>query len=306
MFGEIPQEPRPGRMKRIIQFPVTKIILGIVFVFGSIIVGNVGIELTRKLFSDAEKPSHPWLVLMFAVMTILCILGYYAYVHLIERRRLTELSRAGALKELGMGCSIGFGLMTSIIFILWILGYYEVIAVSSAMILLVPLFEGIFTGFFEEILFRGVIFRIINENLGSWLAILISALIFGFAHSLNPNASPYSGLSISLGAGIILAAVYLITHRLWIAIGVHFAWNFTLGGIFGVTVSGQETKGFLQAEISGPEILTGGAFGLESSILGVVIPLSAGAYFIYKARVKGHFTQPFWRRPQKTEPEVES
>ena len=305
MFAEIPQVAKPGRMKRFIQFPVTRIFIGIVFVLGSIIMANVGIEVIRRFITDAEKPSTPWLVLLFIVMTIMSILGYYAYVHWIEKRRLTELARTGALKELGIGCLTGVGLMTTIIFILWILGYYEVVAVSSVAVLLLPFLESIFTGFFEEFMFRGVIFRIINESLGSWLAIITSALIFGFAHSGNPNASFYSGLAIALEAGILISAIYLYTNRLWMVIGIHFAWNFTMGGIFGVVVSGQEAKGLLQSELTGPDIITGGTFGVETSIIAVIICLLAGVYFIHQAMKKGHFTQPFWRRSKQIELETE-
>ncbi len=84
MFAEIPQVAKPGRMKRFIQFPLTRIFIGIMFVLGSIIVANVGIEVIRRFITDAEKPSTPWLVLLFIVMTIMSILGYYAYVHWIE------------------------------------------------------------------------------------------------------------------------------------------------------------------------------------------------------------------------------
>lgn len=302
MFGEIPQDPKPGLMKRFIQFPVTRIILGILFTLIPIVAVN---QIFRWVITEAEKPSPPWLILMFVLMTIFSILGYYAYVHLIERRRLTELSRTGALKELGMGCSIGFGLMTTIMIILWMSGNYKVVAINSWVVLLLPLFDAIFRGFFEEIIFRGLVFRIINKSLGSWLAFIISALIFGFAHSGNPNASFYSGLAIALEAGILLSAIYLYTRRLWMVIGVHFAWNFTLGGIFGATVSGQEEEGLFQSELSGPEIITGGAFGVESSIIALVVCLMAGLFFIKKGLERGHFTQPFWRRPKKIEAEIE-
>jgi membrane protease YdiL (CAAX protease family) len=305
MFGDVPQDPKKSRMKRIIQFPVSRMIIGVAFVMGAMISGNIVVVLIRRLISDAEKPSDPWMVLLFVVMTLMSIWGYYTYVRLIEKRQLIELSRTGALKELGIGCTIGFGLMATTIFILWILGYYEVAAVSSLMVLLLPFFDGIRAGFFEEILFRGVIFRILNEKLGSWLAIIISALFFGFAHSGNPNSSFYSGVAIALEAGILLSAIYLYTRRLWMVIGVHFAWNFTLGGIFGVTVSGQESEGLLQSTLSGPDIITGGAFGVETSIIALIVCLIAGIYFIHRVREQGHFTQPFWHRPKKIKSETE-
>jgi membrane protease YdiL (CAAX protease family) len=301
MFGEIPQDSKPGLLKRIIQFPVTRIILGTLFVLIPLVTVN---QLFKHLLAEEGKLAPPLSILMFVLMTILSVLSYYAYVHWIEKRRLMELARTGALKELGIGCTIGFSLMATIMIILWVSGYYQVVAVNSIVLLLVPLFKTIFVGFFEEIWFRGVIFRIIDETLGSWLAIIISALIFGFLHLGNPNASFYSGLAIALEAGILLAAIYLYTRRLWMVIGVHFTWNFTLGSIFGVTVSGVETEGLLKSELTGPEIITGGAFGVESSIIALIVCLIAGAYFIHQSLKQGNITKPFWRRLKKNVAEI--
>jgi hypothetical protein len=88
----------------------------------------------------------------------------------------------------------------------------------------------------------------------------------------------------------------MVTRRLWLAIGIHFAWNFTQGGIFGVAVSGIQANGLLQATLSGPELLSGGAFGAEASIIAVIVCLAAGACFMWRASVKGNFVRPFWKR----------
>jgi len=81
---------------------------------------------------------------------------------------------------------------------------------------------------------------------------------------------------------------------------MHFAWNFTLGGIFGVTVSGKETEGLFQSQLQGPELFTGGSFGAEMSIITVILCLIIGIFLMWKARKRGNFVQPFWRRAKET------
>ncbi len=296
MDSNLNQSSKAGLGKRILYFPLTRIILGMLMVVGAVIVGKIVTVITGQLIFAGEELPPGWKMLGFALMTVMAIFSYLVYVRKIEKRQLSELSRPGALKELGTGCAIGFGLMGTIVFILWILGYYRVAAVSSFLVLLLPFFDAVFAGFFEEFVFRGILFRIINDSLGSWLAIILSALVFGFAHAGNPNATLFSSMAIALEAGILISTVYLYTRRLWMVIGIHFAWNFTLGGIFGIAVSGKEGQGLLQPQLDGPTLLTGGTFGTETSILTVVICLMAGFYFLWKAREKGHFTQPFWRR----------
>lgn len=296
MLAENMTEIKPSKTKRFFQFPVTRIFIGLAIVIGSILSVNIPMVLIGRLISDAEKPSPEWLMLMFVLMTIMAVLAYYLYVRWIEKRAWFELSRPGALRELGSGIMVGFGLMTGVILILWLSGYYQVTGVNGLSVIFLPLLECIFVGFFEEITFRGIIFRIMNKSLGSWLAIFFSSLIFGFAHAGNPNATLYSSIAITLEAGILLSAAYLYTRRLWIVIGMHFAWNFTLGGIFGVTVSGNESEGLLQAQLQGPDIFTGGAFGPELSIISVFLCLFAGIFFIWKAQERGNLTKPFWRK----------
>jgi uncharacterized protein len=123
-------------------------------------------------------------------------------------------------------------------------------------------------------------------------------LIFGALHLANPNATLWAGLAIAIEAGIMLAAAYVYTRRLWLPIGIHFAWNFVQGGIYGVSVSGVEAKGLLQSTLSGPALLSGGEFGAEASIFAVIVCLAAGIFFVWKSYTQGKFIKPFWNRSQ--------
>jgi hypothetical protein len=104
-----------------------------------------------------------------------------------------------------------------------------------------------------------------------------------------------------LEAGVLLGAAYALTGRLWLPIGLHIAWNFTEGSIFGMSVSGNSTAGtaadsaLLRGSLSGPQILTGGAFGPEASIVAVTVCLLVAIYFLYRTVKLGRIEPPAWR-----------
>lgn len=275
---------------KILQFPVTRIVLASIWLVFTVMITQAIVKLLPA------NETLPVTVLSIAVVVLVAFFAYYAFVHIIEKRPVTELARPGALRELAMGILIGALLFTAVIGILWLLGYYKVGGINS-LVVTVPIFAlAVLSGVFEEILFRGILFRIVEESLGTWLAILFSALLFGLLHLGNPNATLWAAIAIAIEAGILLAAAFVVTRRLWLVIGIHFAWNFTQGGIFSVAVSGHQMDGLLQATLAGPELLSGGAFGAETSIFAVSVCLAVGIYFIWKALKKGKFVKPFWKR----------
>ena len=95
----------------------------------------------------------------------------------------------------------------------------------------------------EELVFRGMIFRLLERTLGSWIAVTLSALAFGVLHLTNPGATLVSTLAITLTAGVIMAAIYLLTRSLWWVIGLHLGWNFFEGPVFGAQISGHTAYG---------------------------------------------------------------
>jgi hypothetical protein len=164
----------------------------------------------------------------------------------------------------------------------------------------------ILAGVLEEILIRGILFRILEQWLGSWIALAISAAIFGGLHFFNKGATPLDAAAISIEAGILLAAAYMLTRRLWLCIGTHIAWNFTQGGIFSVAVSGGENKGLLSSRMVGPDWLTGGAFGAEASVVALGLCFAAGIVLLVLAIKKGNVVPPGWARRSAPELKPES
>jgi hypothetical protein len=94
----------------------------------------------------------------------------------------------------------------------------------------------------------------------------------------------------------MLAAAYLLTGRLWLSMGIHFAWNLTQGSIFDAAVSGQSATGLLRSTLQGPELLTGGAFGAEASVVAMAVCGLFGAYLVWRAWRAGKFVRPIWLR----------
>jgi uncharacterized protein len=279
-----------GKFMRFVQFPVTRIILG----FAALVLIPSLFQLgTQALVGRETLPGEALTVLM---TTAAAFLAYYGFVRLIERRSVSELSLPHALKELVLGALLGGFLFSATIAILWMLGYYKVSGLNPWTDMISWFITGVISGTLEELLIRGVLFRIMEESLGTWIALVISALIFGALHLANPNATLWAGLAIAIEAGIMLAAAYVYTRRLWLPIGIHFAWNFVQGGIYGVSVSGIEAKGLLQSTLSGPALLSGGEFGAEASIFAVIVCLAAGIFFVWKSYTQGKFIKPFWNR----------
>ncbi len=228
------------------------------------------------------------------LLTAVVLSAYSAYVRLIEKRSVTELSAPHALRELGAGVLLGALLLALTVGVLAALGVYQVTGNNGwlAMLATVPGF--ILAAVLEEVVMRGVVFRILEQSLGSWLAVALSAVIFGALHLLNHGATLLNAGAVMLEAGILLAAAYMLTRRLWLCMGIHFAWNFTQGGIFSAAVSGGTTRGLLRAKLVGAEWLTGGAFGVEASAVAVVVCLSAAVLLLMAAKRRGNVLPPFW------------
>jgi len=275
---------------KFLQFPVTRIILGFLVLITVASLAQVG---TETLLGE-ETIAVNFLATLITAGS--AFLAYYAFVRLVERRTVKELSLPQSLVELPFGLLIGAALFSVTIAILWLLGNYHVSGMNEWGSVANWLMIGILSGVIEELLVRGILFRVMEEYLGTWISLAISALIFGAMHLANPNATLWAGAAIAIEAGILLAASYVYRRRLWIPIGIHIAWNFTQGGIFGVSVSGIKAQGLLQSTLSGSTLLSGGEFGAEASIFAVLVCLSAGIYFLWKAYQQGSFIKPFWMR----------
>jgi membrane protease YdiL (CAAX protease family) len=278
-----------GKCYRMISFPPVRATLGFLWVGGAIGLGSA----TTALLPEGTKELAPLLLAGGA------LLGYYSFVRVLERRRVVELFSRGCVTEALAGAAIGFGLFGLVIGTLFILDIYSVKSINEVSVVVPALMTALMAGVTEEILIRAVAFRILEGWLGSWIALGISAALFGLLHLPNPQATIVSSAAIALEAGVMLAAAYMVTRRVWLAIGIHVSWNFAQSGIFGVAASGVESTGYLEGDLHGTSILSGGTFGPEASIVAVVVCLAAGLYLLRVAHKREHILRPSWR-PEQT------
>src|SRR5205085_9197084 len=152
----------------------------------------------------------------------------------------------------------------------------------------------------EELIYRGVLYRVLEEGLGTVPALVVSAGVFGFTHGANPGATLASSAAIALEAGLLLGLAYTVTRSLWFPIGIHFGWNFAQGGIFNAPISGTQFPGMLNFKIVGPEVWTGGAFGPEASLVSVLVWLPPAGLLGWRAIRSGRWRAVALRRlPQR-------
>lgn len=219
----------------------------------------------------------------------LILSAYVLIVRGVERRWAAEATPDPGATLLGI--IVGFGLFCAVYLILAVVGVATWVGIGSAAALPAALLMALLAAVGEEIVFRGVLFRLLEDGLGTTAALILTAVMFGALHARNPGASYLSTLAVGLEAGVLLATAYAWNRSLWLVIGLHFAWNFTEGGIFGAAVSGTTMRGLLNVTLSkaAPDVLTGGAFGPEGSVVAVVVCLAAATAFATAASRVGRW-----------------
>jgi uncharacterized protein len=278
--------PSSSRGARLLRNPLVRIVLALL----SIAIPFAIVATPFNLFVQDRALRAVGALLLTAV--VLC--AYRGYVRVVEKRAVAEFSGKQAIPELLGGLALGALLFSATIGILAALGVYQVIGSNGWQPMLAGVAGFILFGVLEEVIMRGILFRIVEQALGSWIALGLSAVIFGLLHLLNPGATLLNAVAISVEGGVMLAAAYMLTRRLWLCIGIHIAWNFTQGGIFSVAVSGGTSKGLLQAKMVGPDWLTGGSFGAEASVVAWVACAAAGVTLLVLAAKRSHVVRPFW------------
>lgn len=227
-----------------------------------------------------------WLSCFINIAAPAAMLALYAlFVKIIERAPAKDIPMRRLSADTGKGFGIGALFFVAVVAVMMIAGVYKFLKFNTgnADLIIAALFFYLTVAVGEEILFRGILFRWIDSKWGFVPALIVSALFFGVAHIFQPGASWWSSIAIALEAGLLLAAAYKYSGTLWLPIGIHWGWNFFQGNIFGIEVSGSDAgESLFIPEISGPDILTGGDFGAEASIIAFGLGLLLSIWFIIK------------------------
>lgn len=284
-----PHKAPAGLACRIFSSPPVRVL-----VLGFILLLMMGLN-ADVMTSYAEKPVKA--VQHIIAMAIAGFGVYIGYAHLIERRAVSELALPGMSRELGIGLLIGAGLYTLCELVLMALGIYRINGLNPLRYMIPAIAMALSSSIFEELLFRGVLFRSVETWFGSWAALVVSSLVFGLTHLMNPQGTLEGALFIAVEAGVLLAAAFILTRRLWLSIGFHMAWNYTQSAIFSGIVSGNDAQpGLIRSTMQGPTWLTGGSFGLESSVLALVVCTTTGVVMLVLAVRQGKIVPPLWKR----------
>jgi len=230
------------------------------------------------------------------VLTVLpYLLAYWVLARLIEHRKVEELSWRKS-PQLLWGLLSALALFALLTAQLWAAGVYRITGYGDAPVWTLFLLTAVAPGITEEIVSRGILFRLTEEGLGTWIALLVSALFFGFAHAANPGATAWSSVAISIEAGLLFGLLYHLTRSLWWCIGLHAGWNFVQGAVFGIPVSGIKVDGLFDSQLQGPDWLDGGGFGAEASVLTVLTCGIASLLLVRRILRNRSVVVPFWKR----------
>lgn len=256
----------------------------------------VSLAISRRLSIPANSlktMSATGMATLLAVSPYL--LAYLVLVKLIERRRLEELAWRKS-PQLLWGLLAALLLFSLVTLELWAAGAYTLHGVGDAPLWTLFLLTAVAPGIAEEIVSRGILFRLTEEGLGSWIALAASALFFGFAHASNPGATWWTSVAISIEAGLLFGLLYHVTRSLWWCIGLHAGWNFVQGAVFGIPVSGIRIDGLAESTLQGPDWLDGGGFGAEASVLTVLTCCIASLLLARRMLREDSVVRPFWKR----------
>lgn len=277
------------------------IILSLIFLYGGSIIGEI---LTIPLYIIFLKIplffyNQNLLLLFLNLLTFATISSLVFFrVKVIERRSLSSigLNKNNWLKKYLLGFFIGLVMMSIIVLILLSFGYITIeknpiqpVGVSAISSVLVILFGWIIQGATEEIVTRGWLLNVLSNKFNIGVGLLISSTLFGLMHLSNPNVNYIAVINIIL-VGLFYGFYVIKTNDLWAVCGMHTAWNFAQGNLFGFEVSGIDVSvgSLIDLNLVGSDFVTGGIFGPEAGIVATFILLVSIGILLFIDK-KGYF-----------------
>lgn len=276
------------RNSQVITFFIALFILMAVIILGQQIIKNI---LDSTFLKKDYKNVLKGILVSAAVIS-----SYIIFFKRYEKRPVVEFTMKTLPQNFIGGIVIGFVLQTVIVLVMYINHSYTIISINPITVVLIPLITMITVAVIEEVLVRGLIFRMLEKNFGTYLSLGFSSLLFGILHLINPHISFLSFLCIT-AAGFMLGSAFIYRRNLWFPIAIHFAWNFTQSGIFGAVTSGNEkVSGFINAKIQGATAITGGEFGPEGSIQATAVCILTSALFLFLSHREKKIIKPSKKR----------
>ncbi len=249
-----------------------------------------------QVIEQVEEPLATNIDILRMIVSIpLLLLSYGLYCRFFEKRQAVEISLPGAGREWGAGFLVATSLVVLFVGLISVFGTFEIQEYRPARILLKNILAFGIGSLLQELILLCVVFRLIEEFAGTWVALATSLVIFGFAHIANPNQTFGSAMFLVFSS-IVMIAPFILTRRIWLSWGLHAGWNFMQAGVFGMANSGILFPGWMVTKVAGAEWLTGGAIGLEGSYPALLVDTGIGLLVLYAAIKAGKIAKPRWKR----------
>lgn len=270
-------------IRKILFFPITKIIVGISVCF-SLFVVMQNFVLKPIFYSITPDKSIADPIIIF-LSSIVLLVSYYYLFRFYDKRKITELSIKHLPNEMFGGFMFGFLPISLSIFILYLLNHYQAFDITTSHYTARSFTVLLFAALVEDLFHRALIVRVIENWLGTHIAIVIAMLV-ELQHVFNPHANLFS-LFTDFIWGFTMAMLFIYTKRLWLPFFFHLGWNFAQP-FYGSNLTGTNDMGsIIQSKFTGPELLTGGETGIEGSIFTASFLLFIGIALYYLAKKEG-------------------
>ncbi|MCT4620474.1 MAG: CPBP family intramembrane metalloprotease [Marinisporobacter sp.] len=261
---------------------IVALILSVVFLVGGEIIGGIAMGVTGIFIFQSSNLSPLMGMMEQLIFGFLFVsLLIFAWVKFVEKRKISSMGffKENLMKKYMIGFIVGMGMFTLVVSILAVTGHIQIdhnpstptgLAVLSSILIILP--GWMIQSATEEILSRGWMMNVLGARYNALVGIFISSTFFGVMHIFNPNVSFIAILNIIL-VGIFLSLYVIKTKELWGVCGLHAAWNWIQGNIFGFEVSGAKTGigSIMKLKLVGSEWFTGGAFGPEAGFAATIV-----------------------------------
>lgn len=285
-----PVTPADSRAWRIVHLPVVLAAIAT----GALLLTAVAVRLLGPGFAG-RVPGGRFALLLAGAAAIAW--AYWAFGRFVERRpRLEELSRPGAVRELGSAYLAGLGIPLASFTLLRLAGALHVAGLNPLRTLLTPLVVQACLAAALALVTCGLAFRLVERWLGSWLTAALAALAFAGAHLAVGEEAPADLLAAALSALVLIAGPFMATRRLWGPIGLRAGLAFGAIALNGSASSARGPQGLVLATVIGPDWLTGGSAGPEASIPALGIDALVAILLLAVALRRGRVVRPAWRR----------
>ena len=283
-------------LRKVSHFFLTKMVLGV----GVIVALVAATEYLRSFLPATIVSDDAKEVIVGVIEVALSTAGYIVLFRLYDKRRIHELSSATFGRYAIIGSLAGVVMQALFIFVIWLAGTYVIINVNVVSTIVTPFAFALTAGFIAELIMIGVVFRLLEEQMGTVISLATFIILFTILHINIKGANLVSVGATAMQAGFMLPAAFVFSRSLWFPIFLHFGWDFAEPGIFGgINPSTSLTHGLFTSKITGNILVTGGTNGPQDSLSSLILCTLLGCVFVLVAKRNNSLIKPVWQTTTK-------